>query len=68
MPEHMYVTDSADFKYLCELGFTEDEATMLIIIKERLEAQRHQQELEEQHRLDFIRWLVEHKRLSDQKP
>lgn len=65
MPENMYVTESAEFKSLCEQGFTEEEATKLIMLKELLEKQENQKMQEEQHRLDFIRWLVEHDRISE---
>lgn len=66
MPENMYLTKSADFKNLCEKGFTEEEATKLIVLKERLEQQESQRMQEEQHRLDFIRWLVEHDRIHEE--
>ncbi len=65
MPENMYITDNADFKSLCEQGFTEDEAAKLIDMKERFVERKSREMLEEQHRLDFIRWLVEHDRISD---
>ena len=65
MPENMYVTDSADFKRLCEQGFTEDEAAKLVHMKDHFVEQiEYREMLEEQHRLDFIRWLVEHDRIS----
>ncbi|HEY0752366.1 MAG TPA: hypothetical protein VGD98_00175 [Ktedonobacteraceae bacterium] len=65
MPENMYVTESAAFNHLCEEGFTEDEATKLITLKEQLVERKSREMLAEQHRLDFIRWLVEHDRISD---
>lgn len=65
MPENMYATDSADFKCLREQGFTEDEATKLVQMKDHFADQiEYREMLEEQHRLDFIRWLVEHDRIS----
>ncbi|MEO7018971.1 MAG: hypothetical protein ABI234_02335 [Ktedonobacteraceae bacterium] len=65
MPENMFVTDSADFERLREQGFTEDEIQKLIYMKEHVGEQIEYREiLEEQHRLDFMRWLVEHNRIS----
>lgn len=66
MPENMFVADSADFKRLREQGFTEAEALKLIYMKEHVEEQiEYREMLEEQHRLNFARWLVEHDRISE---
>jgi len=66
MPENISVTNSADFDRLREQGFTEDEATRLVYMKDHVGEQiEYREMLEVQHRLDFIRWLVEHKRLSE---
>ena len=66
MPENMFVADSADFKRLREQGFTEAEALKLIYMKEHVEEQiEYREMLEEQHRLNFVRWLVEHDRISE---
>lgn len=70
MPENTYVTDNADFEYLREQGFTEDEAAKLIYMKEHFTEQTEYRELlEEQHRLQshltFIRWLIQHDRLNE---
>ena len=65
MPENMFVTENTDFERLREQGFTDDEITKLIYMKEHVEEQIEYQELlAEQHRLDFMRWLVEHNRIS----
>ncbi len=65
MPENMYVTNNADFEHLREQGFTEDEAFKIIYMKEHfVEQTEYREMLEEQHRLAFIRWLVEHDRIS----
>ncbi len=65
MPEHLYATDNADFEYLLSLGFSETEAQQLIHMKNHVTEQTEYREMvEEQHRLDFIRWLVEHDRLE----
>ena len=66
MPENMFVADSADFQRLREKGFTEAEALKLIHMKEHVEEQiEYREMLEEQHRLNFVRWLVEHDRISE---
>lgn len=65
MPENMFVTDNAMFKRLRKQGFTENEAQKLLYMKEHVGEQiEYREMLEEQHRLDFMRWLVEHNRIS----
>lgn len=65
MAENMFVAHSADFEYLHERGFTEDEANKLLYMKNHVREQvEYREMLEEQHRLDFMRWLVEHDRIS----
>ena len=65
MPENIYATDNADFEHLLSLGFSEAEATMLVYMKNHMTEQSEYREVvEEQHRLDFMRWLIEHDRLE----
>jgi nicotinic acid mononucleotide adenylyltransferase len=65
MSEYVYTTDNADFERLLAQGFTELEATRIIFMKNHVSDQIEYREMvEEKHRLDFIRWLVEHDRLS----
>ncbi len=65
MTENLYATDNADFEHLLSLGFSEAEATKLVYMKNHMTEQSEYRELvEEQHRLDFIRWLIEHDRLE----
>ena len=65
MPENLYATDNADFEYLLSLGFSETEATSLVYMKDHVTEQTEYREMvEELHRLDFMRWLVEHDRLE----
>ena len=65
MPENLYATDNADFERLLSLGFSEVEATRLVYMKDHVNEQiEYREMLEEQHRLDFIRWLVKHDRLE----
>ena len=65
MPENLYATDNADFEYLLSLGFSETEATRLVYMKDHVtEKTEYREMVEELHRLDFMRWLVEHDRLE----
>ncbi len=65
MSENLYATDNADFEYLLSLGFSETEATRLVYMKDHVTEQTEYREMvEELHRLDFMRWLVEHDRLE----
>ena len=66
MPEHLYATDNADFARLLSLGFSTIEATRLVYMKNHVsEEAEYREMLEESRRLNFIRWLIEHKRLSN---
>jgi hypothetical protein len=65
MPENLYATDNADFERLLTLGFSEAEATRLVYMKNHVNEQiEYREMLEEQHRLGFIRWLIEHDRME----
>ncbi len=65
MPENLYATDNADFERLLNLGFSEAEATRLVYMKDHVSEQiEYREMLEEQHRLGFIRWLIEHDRME----
>ena len=65
MPENLYATDNADYERLLSLGFTEAEATRLVYMKNHVfEQTEYREMLEEQHRLGFIRWLIEHDRME----
>jgi hypothetical protein len=65
MPENLYATDNADFERLLTLGFSEAEATQLVYMKTHMTEQiEYREMLEEQHRLSFIRWLIEHDRME----
>ena len=66
MPEHMYVTDSADYARLRAQGFSEIDATRLIYMKNHVSEEIEYREMaEERHRLNFVRWLIEHNRLGE---
>ena len=65
MAENMFVTDNMEFERLLALGFTETEAVHLVYMKNHVSEQGEYREMmEEKHRLNFIRWLIEHDRLS----
>ena len=65
MTENLYATDNADFEFLLSLGFSETEATKLVYMKNHVaETSEYRELVEEQHRLDFMRWLIEHDRLE----
>ncbi|MBV9688236.1 MAG: hypothetical protein JO202_00845 [Ktedonobacteraceae bacterium] len=65
MQEHLYTPSTADLRHLFTLGFSETEAARLIHMKDHVAEQTEYREMiEEERRLDFIRWLVEHDRLS----
>ena len=65
MPDHLYATDNADFEYLFAQGFSESEAARIVYMKEHvLEQVEYRELLEETRRLAFLRWLIEHNRIS----
>ncbi len=65
MSEHLYTTDDTDFDRLLSLGFSEVEASRLVYMKSHVSEEIEYREiLEESRRLNFIRWLIENKRLS----
>jgi len=65
MREHLFATENADFALLLSRGFSEEDATRLVYMKNHVAEQVEYREMvAEQHRLNFIRWLVEHDRLE----
>ena len=67
MPEqsYPYAAESRDFQHLLSLGFSEIEAARLIHMKEHVSEQvEYREVVEESRRLNFIRWLIEHDRIS----
>ncbi len=65
MTEHLYATENADFELLLSLGFSQEDATRLVYMKNHVSEQVEYREMvAEQHRLNFIRWLVQHDRLE----
>ena len=65
MREDLYAADNADFERLLSLGFSETEISRLVHMKSHFaEEIEHREMVEEIRRLSFIRWLIEHNRLS----
>ncbi len=66
MPERLYATDSADFDRLLSLGFSANEASRLVYMKSHVSEEVEYREIvAENRRLNFVRWLIEHNRLSN---
>jgi hypothetical protein len=67
MQENMFVADNIGFEFLCTQGFTVDQAVKLVVMKENFEEQiEYRERTEEQNRLNFVRWLFEHGKISEQ--
>jgi len=65
MTERSYATEDAEIQQLLSRGFSEIEARKLIHMKDHVAEQiEYREMLEESRRLDFIRWLIEHDRIS----
>ncbi len=65
MPDHLYATESTDLQSLLSTGFSETEAAQLIHMKDHVSEQvEYREMLQESRRLNFIRWLIEHNRIS----
>jgi len=65
MTERSYATEDAEIQQLLSRGFSEVEARKLIHMKDHVTEQiEYREMLEESRRLDFIRWLIEHDRIS----
>jgi hypothetical protein len=65
LEEQTCTTDYRDFEYLRLLGFSEIGAARLIYMKSHLtEELEYRERIEESRRLAFLRWLIEHNRVS----
>ncbi len=65
MPEHSYAAENMDFQNLIALGFSEGEVTRLVHMRDHVTEQIEYREIiEESRRLHFIRWLLDHNRIS----
>lgn len=66
MAERSYTTNDAEVVRLLTLGFSEAEADRLVYMKDHVSEQvEYREMMEESRRLNFIRWLIEHDRLSN---
>jgi hypothetical protein len=66
MQENMFITDSLGFEFLYAQGFTLDQAIKLVAMKENFEElTEYRERTEEQNRLNFVRWLFEHGKISE---
>ena len=66
MAERSYTTNDAEVARLLALGYSELEADRLVYMKDHVSEQvEYREMLEESRRLNFIRWLIEHDRLSN---
>ncbi len=65
MAERLTTDNNIDILHLLALVFTEAEAVNLVYMKNHVNEQSEYREiLEESRRLNFVRWLIEHNRLS----
>jgi hypothetical protein len=65
MTENSYATESTDLQSLLSQGFSEAEAAQLVHMRDHVAEQTEYREmLVESRRLDFMRWLNEHNRIS----
>ena len=66
MTDRLYATDNADFDHLLSLGFSANEASRLVYMKIHVNDEVEYREMvAENRRLNFVRWLIEHDRLSN---
>jgi hypothetical protein len=65
MAENTSITNQNDFQHLLSQGFTDKEAARLIHMKDNVANHIEYRELlAESRRLSFVRWLIDHNRLS----
>lgn len=65
MQEQFYTTEGTDLQRLLSEGFTAAEAERMIHMKAHVTEQvEYQEMMAESRRLNFVRWLIEHDRMS----
>ena len=65
MPENFFATEGTDLEHLLSMGFSVTEAERLVHMKDNVSDQPEYREIvAESRRLDFVRWLIEHDRIS----
>jgi rRNA processing protein Krr1/Pno1 len=66
MEEQLYTTDNNKREQLISSGFSELEAMRLMHMKDHVTDEiEYREMIEESRRLDFVRWLIAHDRLSN---
>lgn len=65
MPENSYTTGNLNLQHLLGQGFSQSEAERLVYMKDHVTEQvEYREMIQESRRLSFIRWLIEHDRMS----
>ena len=65
MQEQFYTTEDNELQRLLAMGFSDSEAERMIHMKEHVTDQvEYQEMMAESRRLNFVRWLIEHDRMS----
>ncbi len=65
MEEQLYTTDKHELARLISSGFSEIEAMRLMQMKNHVSEEiEYREMIEESRRLNFVRWLIDHDRLS----
>ena len=65
MHEQFYTTEGTDIERLLSEGFSPDEAERIVHMKAHVTEQvEYQEMMAESRRLNFVRWLIEHDRMS----
>jgi len=65
MTEYSYATEGTDLERLLSMGFSDSEAERLIYMRDHVSEQvEYRETVAESRRLNFVRWLIEHDRIS----
>ena len=65
MTDRFFATEGTDTQRLLSMGFSDNEVARLIHMKDHVSDQAEYREMiAESRRLAFMRWLIEHNRLS----
>lgn len=65
MEEQLYTTDKNELERLISSGFSELEAMRILHMKDHVSEEiEYREMIEESRRLNFVRWLIDHDRLS----
>jgi hypothetical protein len=65
MEEQLYTTGKIELERLISTGFSELQATRIMHMKDHVSEEiEYREMIEESRRLNFVRWLIDHDRLS----